>query len=72
MERLAEFHQIWDVLSPENRGRLLRAVIGRVEVDEPANQITVFVFDLAAGVPQADEEPRLGMTSELAHDRAAP
>jgi DNA invertase Pin-like site-specific DNA recombinase len=44
---LAEFHQIWDVLTPENRGRLLRAVIQRVEVDEPANQIKVFVADLA-------------------------
>ena len=36
-----EFHQIWDVLTAENRGRLVRAVIQRVEVDEPANQIKV-------------------------------
>jgi len=50
---LAEFHQIWDVLTPENRGRLLRAVIQRVEVDEPANQIKVFLADLGAEGPEA-------------------
>jgi site-specific DNA recombinase len=49
-DRLAEFHQIWDVLTPENRGRLLRAVVERVEVDEPANQIKLFFADLGAGV----------------------
>lgn len=50
---LAEFQQIWDVLTPENRGRLLRAVIRRVEVDEPANQVKVFLIDLGAEVPEA-------------------
>ncbi|HEX7840084.1 MAG TPA: recombinase family protein [Kofleriaceae bacterium] len=61
---LAEFHQIWDVLTPENRGRLLRAVIQRVEVDEPANQIKVFVADLATEVPEASS------ARELAHEAA--
>lgn len=69
---LAEFHQIWDVLTPENRGRLLRAVIGRVEVDEPANQIKIFVFDLASEVPQADQRPGLGATPEHVDEGAAP
>jgi site-specific DNA recombinase len=50
---LAEFHQIWDVLTPENRGRLVRAVIQRVEVDEPANQVQVFLVDLSAELPDA-------------------
>jgi site-specific DNA recombinase len=50
---LAEFHQIWDVLTPENRGRLVRAVIRRVEVDEPANQVQVFLVDLSAELPDA-------------------
>ncbi len=62
---LAEFHQIWDVLTPENRGRLVRAVIQRVEVDEPANQIKVFVADLGAGEPAA-------AMPELALEEAAP
>jgi hypothetical protein len=39
------------VLSPENRGRLLRAVIQRVEVDEPANQVSVFITDLSVSLP---------------------
>jgi site-specific DNA recombinase len=47
---LEEFHPIWDVLTPENRGRLLRAVVERVVVDEAANQLHVFLADLSAGV----------------------
>jgi hypothetical protein len=35
---LADFDKVWDVLTPENRSRLLRAVVQRVEVDEPANK----------------------------------
>jgi hypothetical protein len=46
------------VLTPENRGRLLRAVIQRVEVNEPANQVSVFLADLGADVPdEAASEP---------------
>jgi len=47
---LADFGKVWNVLSPENRGRLLRAVIERVEVDEPANQVSVLITDLSAGL----------------------
>ncbi len=50
---LADFDAVWDVLTPENRGRLLRAVVQRVEVDEPANQVSVFITDLSAGLPGA-------------------
>ncbi|MBK8011980.1 MAG: recombinase family protein [Deltaproteobacteria bacterium] len=52
---LTDFGGIWDVLTPENRGRLLRAVIQRVEVNEPANQVTVFLADLGADVPAEAE-----------------
>ena len=44
---LTDFDRIWDVLTPVNRGRLLGAMIERVEVDEPANQVSVFLADLA-------------------------
>jgi site-specific DNA recombinase len=47
---LNDFAAIWDVLTPENRGRLLRAVVQQVEVDEPANQVKVFMVDLCAGL----------------------
>ncbi len=48
---LADFAGVWDVLTPENRGRLLRAVVQRVEVDEPANQVSGLLADLGADVP---------------------
>jgi DNA invertase Pin-like site-specific DNA recombinase len=48
---LTDFDGIWDVLTPENRGRLLRAVVQRVEVNEPANQVSVFLAELVADVP---------------------
>ena len=59
---LADFASVWDVLTPENRGRLLRAVVQSVEVDEPANKVTVAMADLGAefpGVPSTREpEPQ--------------
>ena len=52
---LNDFPAIWDVLTPENRGRLLRAVVQRVEVDEPANKVQVFMVDLCARPPESVE-----------------
>jgi DNA invertase Pin-like site-specific DNA recombinase len=43
---LADFNQVWDTLNPENRGRLVRAVIERVEVDEPNSGVRVFIANL--------------------------
>lgn len=47
---LQDFASVWDVLSPENRARLLRAVVERVEVDEPANKVTIRLANLAATI----------------------
>ncbi len=58
-ECLTDFHRIWDVLTPENRARLLRVVVERVELDEPANEIRVFLTDLAAGLPLAIASPEI-------------
>jgi site-specific DNA recombinase len=52
---LNDFTAIWDFLTPENRGRLLRAVVQRVEVDEPANKVKVVMVDLCAGMPEPVE-----------------
>jgi hypothetical protein len=49
---LADFDAIWDVLTSENRGRLVRAVVQSVEIDEPANRVKVFIVDLG-DVPSA-------------------
>ena len=55
---LTDFDGVWDVLTPENRGRLLRAVIQRVEVNEPSNRVSVFLADLGAEVPvEAASQP---------------
>ncbi len=48
---LSDFDKVWDVLTPENRVRVLRTMVERVEVNEPANQVSVFITDLAAGLP---------------------
>lgn len=52
---LNDFTAIWGVLTPENRGRLLRAVVQQVEVDEPANRVKVFMVDLCVGLPEPAE-----------------
>jgi site-specific DNA recombinase len=52
---LNDFTLVWDVLTPENRGRLLRAVVQRVEVNEPANKVEVLMADLCEGLPEAVE-----------------
>jgi hypothetical protein len=49
---LADFNTCWDVLTPENRGRLIRALVHRIEVDEPANRVEIHVASLAAEVPE--------------------
>jgi len=43
---LADFGSVWDVLTPANRGRLVRAIVERVEVDEPKDEVRVFLTDL--------------------------
>ena len=46
------FTSVWDVVAPENQGRLLRAVVQRVEADEPANKMKVALADLGTELPQ--------------------
>jgi site-specific DNA recombinase len=38
---LADFGSVWDVLTPQNQGRLVRALVEEVEVDEPSNRVRV-------------------------------
>jgi DNA invertase Pin-like site-specific DNA recombinase len=45
---LADFNLVWDTLSSENRGRLVRAVIERVEVDEPKGDVRTFIANLGS------------------------
>jgi DNA invertase Pin-like site-specific DNA recombinase len=47
---LTKFDKVWETLSAENRGRLVRAVISRVEVDEPKNDVQTYLADLATSL----------------------
>jgi hypothetical protein len=49
---LTRFDKVWDTLTPENRGRLVRAVITRVEVNEPTNEVKAHLTDLNAGIDE--------------------
>ena len=43
---LTGFDKVWDTLSSENRGRLVRAIVDRVEVDEPNGDVKAYLADL--------------------------
>ena len=46
VESLTHFDTVWDVLSLENQGRLVRAVVEKVKVDERSGQVTAVLVDL--------------------------
>jgi hypothetical protein len=46
LQALADFDAVWDVLTTENRARLVRALVRRVEVDEPSGAVTAVLADL--------------------------
>ena len=45
-QALAEFDSVWDVLTSENRARLVRALVRRVEVDETTGDATAILTDV--------------------------
>ncbi len=53
---LADFDAVWDVLTPENRLRLVRAVVQRVEVNEPENEVKVVITDFASAEAETPYE----------------
>ena len=68
-QSLANFDRVWDRLTMENRGRLVRAVIDRVEVDEPGNAVRVVLADLGAHLADPSTPPeraRLALQSPSA------
>lgn len=46
-QTLAEFDAVWEVLTPENQARLVRAVVDRGVVDEATGSVKMHVADLA-------------------------
>lgn len=43
---LSDFDKVWDVLTAENRQRLVRALVKEVVVDEPGGNVTATLVDL--------------------------
>lgn len=55
---LRDFTVVWEAMTIMNRGRLLRAVIDRVVVDEPSGRVEIHLVDFAAD-PDAPAETRV-------------
>ena len=59
---LRDFDAVYENLTPDNRARLLRALVARIDVDEPHGTVEIQLADLSAlaetGVasPALDEE----------------
>jgi site-specific DNA recombinase len=43
---LRDFDAVWDVLTSQNRGRLLRAIVERVDVDDEYGEVRTTLADL--------------------------
>lgn len=50
---MADFDTVWDLLTSENRGRLLRAVVERVDYDGRTRDVRVTLADLGVPVLEA-------------------
>ncbi|MBU8900708.1 recombinase family protein [Corallococcus sp. M34] len=50
-QSLADFSVVWDALTTVNRGRLLRALVGRVVVNEATGQVDVHLAHTGDGAP---------------------
>ena len=63
-DTLARFDAAWDALTNENRGRLVRGLVERVEVDEPSGQVTAVLVDLGLGDADSDQEDTTGQSKK--------
>jgi site-specific DNA recombinase len=50
---LRDFEAVWDVLTAQNRGRLLRAVVERVDVDDDGGEVGITLADLSRSGKEA-------------------
>lgn len=53
---LQDFKEVWEMMTPENRGRMLRALVDRVEVDRRSGRAEIHLVDFAA-------DPEVGSAS---------
>jgi hypothetical protein len=50
---LSDFGRVWSLMTPENRGRLARALVVAIRVDEESNQVEVELVNFAADTEAA-------------------
>lgn len=48
---MANLEAVWDVLTPHNRGRLLRAIVERVDVDDSGGNVRILFADVRGEEP---------------------
>ena len=63
MQVLQDFEPAWELLSDENRARLIRALIHRVTIDDTDGIVTVEMTDASADPPTPPEPADTGATS---------
>lgn len=56
-QALIDFDAVWDAMTVLNRGRLIRALVQRIEVDEPSGRVTATLIDLGLEPSGADAPP---------------
>lgn len=61
---LGDFARVWEVLTPPNRGRLLRALVEKVVVDEQGEQVEVHLVNFAA-------DPEMGASASGVEEQEA-
>ena len=54
-EALRDFDPVWEALTPDNRGRLLAALICRIDVDEPAGRVEIHLADVSGVAASTDD-----------------
>jgi len=64
-QALGDFARVWDVLTPTNQGRLLRALVEKVVVDEGGEQVAVHLMNFAAD-PDAETSTPVAESQEAA------
>ena len=52
-QALGRFSELWEVMTPENRGRLLRALVKGVRVDSSTGDIAVELHNLSEPMAEA-------------------
>ena len=62
VQALAEFDSVWDVLTIENRARLVRALVRHVEVDETTGEATAVLSDIGIEDPMDHQSAADGPT----------